>query len=341
MTTIKKVKSSSVQIHPLVKNALTRMVGDMSSMTYVELVQHFQDGYIYFEKNQGFADLFGWAWYMQDELMEQQMGDLNPSIFWKYEREIRDLDIVREALCDAIPIESWSETMHRFLPMPRDDNNVVNSVCYSNYKKARYNPVDGKPQFITDEKMQSIIWDIEGKLLNSTWDSAKHNPTSDVKIEDIRITIKKKSYRHGDIVVKIKDVSTPYSIKDFGWTVKNMKWKTLQSIAKLTYEPQVQQQSNKKQAQRQKMSELTRTLRHTLNLNHIKSWFQHSNNIQLVTMRDAHGVQTRQAGGWKPLFKLVDEESIQDFKDLKPSKTLDYEDYESMVAKEEKILDIE
>jgi|TARA_B100001964_G_scaffold129038_1_gene142704 hypothetical protein len=58
-------------------------------------------------------------------------------------------------------------------------------------------------------------------------------------------------------------------------------------------------------------------------------------------MRDAHGVQTRQAGGWKPLFKLVDEESIQDFKDLKPSKTLDYEDYESMVAKEEKILDIE
>ena len=37
---IDKVKSSSVQIHPLVKNALTRMVGDMSSMTYVELVQH-------------------------------------------------------------------------------------------------------------------------------------------------------------------------------------------------------------------------------------------------------------------------------------------------------------
>ena len=58
-------------------------------------------------------------------------------------------------------------------------------------------------------------------------------------------------------------------------------------------------------------------------------------------MRDTHGVQTRQAGGWKPLFTLVDEESIQDFKDLKPSKTLDYDDYESMVAKEEKILDIE
>ena len=46
MTTIEKVKSSSVQIHPLVKNALTRMVGDMSSMAYVELIQHFQDGFV-------------------------------------------------------------------------------------------------------------------------------------------------------------------------------------------------------------------------------------------------------------------------------------------------------
>ena len=66
-------KEVTTKVKLLINKAVNMMLEDVGSMTYPQLVKHFQEGYEYFEKSKSYVHFYTFAKKRQFELIDKQL----------------------------------------------------------------------------------------------------------------------------------------------------------------------------------------------------------------------------------------------------------------------------